>query len=111
MDLSNKYIVFDLSELKGKLLPVGMMIALDYIWDSVKKDLTKKKAVMIDEIWKLVGTSSNKQAAEFCLTIFKTFEVSVAQLSLPHRTSATSSDSKMESTVVPLSITPRTKSS
>ena len=65
-------IVFDLSELKGKLLPVGMMIALDYIWDSVKKDLTKKKAVMIDEIWKLVGTSSNKQAAEFCLTIFKT---------------------------------------
>ena len=48
------------------------MIALDYIWDSVKKDLTKKKAVMIDEIWKLVGTSSNKQAAEFCLTIFKT---------------------------------------
>lgn len=72
VDLSNKYIVFDLSELKGKLLPVGMMIALDYIWDSVKKDLTKKKAVMIDEIWKLVGTSSNKQAAEFCLTIFKT---------------------------------------
>ena len=72
VDLSNKYIVFDLSELKGKLLPVGMMIALDYVWDSVKKDLTKKKAVMIDEIWKLVGTSSNKQAAEFCLTIFKT---------------------------------------
>lgn len=72
VDLSNKYIVFDLSELKGKLLPVGMMIALDYVWDSVKMDLTKKKAVMIDEIWKLVGTSSTKQAAEFCLTIFKT---------------------------------------
>ena len=72
VDLSNKYIVFDLSELKGKLLPVGMMIALDYVWDSVKQDLTKKKAVMIDEIWKLVGTSSNRQAAEFCLNIFKT---------------------------------------
>lgn len=72
VDLTNKYIVFDLSELKGKLLPVGMMIALDYVWDSVKTDLTKKKAVMIDEIWKLVGTSSNRQAADFCLTIFKT---------------------------------------
>ena len=72
VDLTNKYIVFDLSELKGKLLPVGMMIALDYIWDSIKTDLTKKKAVMIDEIWKLVGTSSNRQAADFCLTIFKT---------------------------------------
>ena len=72
VDLSNKYIVFDLSELKGKLLPVGMMIALDYVWDSVKSDRTKKKAVMIDEIWKLIGASSNRQAAEFCLTIFKT---------------------------------------
>ena len=40
VDLSNKYIVLDLSELKGKLLPVGMMIALDYVWDNVKADLT-----------------------------------------------------------------------
>lgn len=72
VDLSNKYIVLDLSELKGKLLPVGMMIALDYVWDNVKADRTKKKAIMIDEIWQLVGASSNKQAADFCLTIFKT---------------------------------------
>lgn len=72
VDLSNKYIVLDLSELKGKLLPVGMMIALDYVWDNVKADRTKKKAIMIDEIWQLVGASSNKMAAEFCLTIFKT---------------------------------------
>jgi len=72
VDLSNKYVVLDLSELKGKLLPVGMMIALDYVWDCVKADRTKKKAIMIDEIWQLVGAASNKQAAEFCLTIFKT---------------------------------------
>ena len=72
VDLSNKYIVLDLSELKGKLLPVGMMIALDYVWDNVKADRTKKKAIMIDEIWQLVGASSNRQATEFCLTIFKT---------------------------------------
>lgn len=72
VDLSNKYIVLDLSELKGKLLPVGMMIALDYVWDNVKADRTKKKAIMIDEIWQLVGAYSNKMAAEFCLTIFKT---------------------------------------
>ena len=72
VDLSNKYIVLDLSELKGKLLPVGMFIALDYIWDTVKADRTKKKAIMIDEIWQLIGASSNRMAAEFCLTIFKT---------------------------------------
>ncbi len=72
VDLTNKYIVLDLSELKGKLLPVGMMIALDYVWDNIKADRTKKKAILIDEIWQLIGASSNKQAADFCLTIFKT---------------------------------------
>lgn len=71
VDLSNKYIVLDLSELKGKLLPVGMMIALDYVWDKIKSDRTKKKAIMIDEIWQLIGTGSNRMAAEFCLEIFK----------------------------------------
>lgn len=72
VDLTNKYIVLDLSELKGKLLPVGMMIALDYVWDNIKADITKKKAILIDEIWQLIGVASNKNAAEFCLTIFKT---------------------------------------
>ncbi|MBQ9838333.1 MAG: hypothetical protein IJO56_02380 [Oscillospiraceae bacterium] len=71
VDLKNKYIVLDLSELKGKLLPVGMMIALDYVWDNIKADRTKKKAIMIDEIWQLIGASSNRMAAEFCLEIFK----------------------------------------
>ena len=71
VDLRNKYIVLDLSELKGKLLPVGMMIALDYVWDNIKADRTKKKAIMIDEIWQLIGASSNKMVAEFCLEIFK----------------------------------------
>ena len=66
-----KYIVLDLSELKGKLLPVGMVIALDYVWDNIKADRVKKKAIMIDEIWQLIGASSNKLAAEFCLEIFK----------------------------------------
>jgi hypothetical protein len=71
VDLTNKYVVLDISELKGKLLPVGMMIALDYVWDNVKADRTKRKAVFIDEIWQLIGASSNRQAAEFCLEIFK----------------------------------------
>jgi len=71
VDLSNKYIVLDLSELKGKLLPVGMMIALDFVWDEIMADRTKRKAVFIDEIWKLIGISANKNAAEFCLNVFK----------------------------------------
>lgn len=71
VDLSNKYIVLDLYELKGKLLPVGMFIALDYVWDQIKADRTMRKAIFIDEIWQLIGASSNRMAAEFCLEIFK----------------------------------------
>ena len=76
VDLTNKYVVLDISELKGKLLPVGMMIALDYVWDASKADRTQRKAIFIDEIWKLVGGTSiggtvNKLAAEFCLEVFK----------------------------------------
>ena len=45
VNLDNKYVVIDISELKGKLLPVG--------------------------IWQLIGASSNRQAGEFCQEIFK----------------------------------------
>lgn len=71
VNLDNKYIVLDLSELKGKLLPVGMFIALDYVWDRIKSDRTKRKAIFIDEIWQLIGANSNRMAAEFCLEVFK----------------------------------------
>ena len=71
VNLENKYVVIDISELKGKLLPVGMFIGLDYIWDQVKSDRTERKAIYIDEIWQLIGASSNRQAGEFCQEIFK----------------------------------------
>ena len=63
VDLSNKYIVLDLSELKGKLLPVGMFIALDYVWDQIKADRTKRKAIFIDEIWQLMAARAWAWAA------------------------------------------------
>lgn len=71
VDLSNKYIVFDLSAMSDTLLPVGMMIVLDYLWDVIQSDRTKKKAIFIDEIWQLIGANANKNAADFCLKIFK----------------------------------------
>lgn len=71
VDLNNKYIVMDISELKGTLLPVGMFIALDYVWDKTKENRTQKKAIFIDETWLLIGSSSNRYAAEFVLEIFK----------------------------------------
>lgn len=71
VDLDNKYIVMDISELRNKMLPIGMFIALDYCWDKIKEDRTRKKAIFIDETWQLIGESSNSYAAAFVLEIFK----------------------------------------
>ena len=71
VDLDNKYVVIDLSNLQGTLLAVGMFIALDFVWDKTKEDRTKKKAIFTDEAWSLIGPTSNKKAAEFLLEIFK----------------------------------------
>ena len=71
VNLDNKYIVLDISELTGDLLTVGMFVALDCIWDKAKEDRTKEKAIFIDETWKLIGAASNRMAAEFVLEIFK----------------------------------------
>lgn len=71
VNLDNKYTVLDISELSGDLLTVGMFVALDYVWDKAKEDRTKEKAIFLDELWQLIGASSNKLAAEFVLEIFK----------------------------------------
>ena len=71
VNLDNKYTVLDISELSGDMLTVGMFVALDYVWDKAKEDRTKEKAIFLDELWQLIGASSNKLAAEFVLEVFK----------------------------------------
>ena len=72
VSLDNKYTVLDISELTGDLLCVGMFVALDFVWDKAKENRTASKAIFIDECWQLIGTSSNRQAAESVLELAKT---------------------------------------
>ncbi len=69
--MSNKYIVADISNLKGKMLPIGMFIVADLFWDRIKEDITKKKTLIIDELWNLIGSGGNSQTAQFIFEIFK----------------------------------------
>lgn len=71
VDLRNKYTVIDISELSGDLLSVGMFTGLDYIFDVVKADRTTEKMVFIPEMWKLIGSGSNRDVANYVLEIFK----------------------------------------
>jgi conjugal transfer ATP-binding protein TraC len=71
VNLNNKYTVADISELKEDILPLGMFLAIDLFWDKIKEDITQKKVIIIDELWNLIGSSGNKQTAQFILEIFK----------------------------------------
>ena len=70
--LDNQLIVGDIYELGEENMKFGMFIFIELFWDKVKKDRTKKKAIYLDEIWQLIGITSNKEVASFIYKIFKT---------------------------------------
>ena len=72
VNLDNSYVVIDISELSGDLLTVGMYIGLDYMWDKAKEDLTRRKQIFIDEVWQIIGASSNALAANYVFETVKT---------------------------------------
>lgn len=71
VNLDNKYVVLDVSKLTKELLPIGMFIALDYVWDKAREDRTSQKIIFMDEGWKLIGPSASEEAAEFAMEVFK----------------------------------------
>ena len=72
IELENKLIVADIYELGEDNLKYGMYIFVDLFWDKIKKDRNKNKAIYLDEIWRLIGVTSNQFVASFIYKIFKT---------------------------------------
>ena len=70
--LNNKLIIADVYELGEDNLKYGMYLFTDLFWDKIKKDRKIKKAIYLDEIWRLIGVTSNKEVASFIYKIFKT---------------------------------------
>ena len=71
-ELNNQLIVADVYELGEDNLKYGMYLFTDLFWDKIKKDRKIKKAIYLDEIWRLIGVTSNKEVASFIYKIFKT---------------------------------------
>ena len=65
-------IVADIYELGEENLKYAMWVCIDLFWDLIKKDRKIKKAIYLDEIWRLIGVTSNKDVASFIYKIFKT---------------------------------------
>ena len=72
VELNNKLIVADIYELGEENLKYGMYLFTELFWDKIKKDRKIKKAIYLDEIWRLIGVTSNKEVASFIYKIFKT---------------------------------------
>ena len=72
VEINNKLIVADVYELGEENLKFGMYLFTELFWDRIKKERKEKKAIYLDEIWRLIGITSNKEVASFIYKIFKT---------------------------------------
>ncbi len=72
IEINEDLIIADIYELGEENLKFGLFIFTEYFWDLVKKDRNIKKAIYLDEIWRLIGVTSNKEVASFIYKIFKT---------------------------------------
>ncbi len=72
VEIENKLIIADVYELGEENLKYGMYLFIDLFWDKIKIDRKRKKAIYMDEIWRLIGVTSNKDVAQFIYKIFKT---------------------------------------
>ena len=72
IELENNLILADVYELGEDNLKYGLFLFTELFWDKIKKDRNSKKSIYLDEIWRLIGITSNKEVASFIYKIFKT---------------------------------------
>ena len=72
ISLNNDLIIADIYDLGEENLKYGMYLFTDIFWDKIKENRNIKKAIYLDEIWRLIGVTSNKEVASFIYKIFKT---------------------------------------
>ena len=72
IEINNKLIIADIYELGEENIKYGMYLFTELFWDKIKKNRNVKKSIYLDEIWRLIGVTSNKEVASFIYKIFKT---------------------------------------
>ena len=72
IELNKKLIIADVYELGEENMKYGMYLFTELFWDKIKINRKIKKAIYLDEIWRLIGVTSNKEVANFIYKIFKT---------------------------------------
>lgn len=72
VNMDNPYVVIDISNMPDKLLPIGIFIANDFVYDAIREDEFQRKIIINDELSRLIGPAGTPDVAKFVLWEFKT---------------------------------------
>jgi len=70
VDMTNRYIVYDIHDLDESLQPLAMLVILESVWKTIKKNFEKgiRTFIDIDEIYLMLG---NDYCVNFLYRLFK----------------------------------------
>ena len=71
VNLDSDYTVIDISEMPEDMLPEWMFGTTKYAFDECSRSRVSKKALVLDELWYLIGAMSTPLSAGFVVKIFK----------------------------------------
>lgn len=69
VDLENRFIVFDISDMEEELAQFATFVSLEWLWTRIKRR-PKKRLVLIDEAWRLL--LQHNESAEYMSMIART---------------------------------------
>lgn len=72
IDINNQLVVADIYDLGEENYKYGMFLFIELFESKIKENKRIKKLIYIDEIWRIIGATSNKETATFIYKIFKT---------------------------------------
>lgn len=77
VDLTNKFIVFGLEGMSDNDFPLGMYLAMDYVWAKIKEDASAYKALYIDEFWKVCQSPESASLADEMIRLVRAYSASM----------------------------------
>lgn len=72
VEIENDLIVADIYSIGEENYKYAMFLFTELFWDNIKLKRDEKKLIYIDEIWRIIGITSNRETASFIFKIFKT---------------------------------------
>lgn len=72
VEINKDIIVADIYSIGEENYKYAMFLFTELFWDKIKENREEKKLIYIDEIWRLIGVTSNRETASFMFKIFKT---------------------------------------